>query len=83
MKYTKLKQKEVINVCDGRSLRYVADLIIDCASGAILSIVVPGSFGIKSLFKSQCYIIPWSAICKLGSDVILVDINAKNCFMNA
>jgi len=82
MKYSKLRQKEVINMSDGRSLGYVSDLIVDCSSGCICSIVVPGCFSIKNIFRSQCYVIPWSSICKLGSDVILVDINPKSCYIN-
>lgn len=80
MRFCKFRQKEVINVIDGRSLGFISDLIIDCHTGKICSIVVPGNCGgIKNLFKTQNYIIPWCNICKIGDDVILVEVDLNVC----
>ena len=79
MRYCELRRKEVVNMADGCSLGYVSDLFFDAVSGKICSLVVPGSFGMKNILHPQSYVIPWNAICKLGADVVLVDINVKNC----
>ena len=39
------RDKEVINICDGRRLGYVIDVEFDVNSGRILSIVLPGHKG--------------------------------------
>lgn len=74
MTFTDLKKKEVINVCDGRRLGCVCDIIIDVNSCRLDGIVVPGVISLSNFFqKHRNIIIPWSKIRKLGDDVILVD----------
>lgn len=74
MTFSELKRKEVINVCDGRRLGCVCDIIIEMNSCRLEAIVVPGSFSPLHLFSpSKNLIIPWCKIRKLGDDVILVD----------
>ncbi len=72
--FSDFTKKAVINVCDGRELGHVCDLIFN-NYGAILAIVVPGK---KSLFKSLTsadnIVIPFNRIVKIGSDVILTDV---------
>lgn len=75
MRFCNLRQKEVVNIVDGKSLGYISDLCLDRATGKICSLVVPGNCGLKSLFKSREYIIPWQNICKIGDDVILVEVD--------
>ena len=79
MRYNQLRQKEVINVCEGRSLGCVCDLIFDECKGHIHAIVVPGNSGICGLFGRQNFVIPWKDICKIGDDVILVEIDVATC----
>ncbi len=72
--FSDFKKKEVINVCDGRRLGCVCDIIIDVNCCRLDAIVVPGSFLVSNIFqKHRNIIIPWSKIRKLGDDVILVD----------
>ncbi len=69
------RDKEVINICDGRRLGYVIDVEFDTVSGQILSIVVPGSRG--SFFcigKTDELFIDWCRVKRIGDDTILVDI---------
>ena len=74
MTFSVLKRQEVINVCDGRRLGCVCDIIIEMNSCRLEAIVVPGSFSPLHLFSSsKNLIIPWCKIRKLGDDVILVD----------
>jgi YlmC/YmxH family sporulation protein len=73
-----LKQKEVINVADGRRLGFVYDVEIDLENGRIDAIVIPGGgrlFGI--IGKDSEVIIPWDRIRKIGEDIILVDMDER------
>ena len=76
-----LKKKDVINICDGSNLGNIYDLVIDTCTGCIVGIVVPISKGFFSFFKSNNDLfIPYSRICKIGKDIILVDIiMQENC----
>lgn len=72
------RQKEVINISDGKRLGFVCDVEIDLKSGKLESIVIPGGnrlFGI--LGKDSEYIIPWERIKKIGEDIILVEIDER------
>ncbi len=71
---TNLTEKQVINICDGRILGYVTDFKIDPCDGKLTAIIVPGEGGIFSFKRCADVIIPWEKICKIGKDVILVDI---------
>ena len=75
--YNELRQRDVINVTDGRCLGKIIDLRLSFPEGLLVGIVVPGR-KVKGLFrffdKSQLYI-DESHIIKIGGDVILVDIN--------
>lgn len=76
MRYSELKQKEVINICDGRKLGCIVDLEIDPGCGAILAIVVPSPFNLGAVFRGEPsgIVIPWNAVVKLGDDAVLVEM---------
>jgi len=68
------KNKEVINLHDGKRLGFVNDVEIDYVSGQVTSIVVPSPGLFSGFFSSRSdYIIPWSQIKKVGDDIIMVD----------
>ena len=69
---SEFRQKEVINVHDGRRYGYVVDVEIDLEKGVLDAIVVPGNPRLLGLFGRQpdC-IIPWSHIKRIGEDIIL------------
>lgn len=72
--FSDFTKKMVINVCDGRELGHVCDLIFNNC-GQVLAVVVPGKKSLfKSLTSSENLIIPFNRIVKIGSDVILTDI---------
>lgn len=78
MRYCELKQKEVVNVLDGRRLGTTEDLEFDPVTGRICAIVVPGQFSIKNILKSGGgYVIDWERIVKIGDDVVLVELDGK------
>lgn len=74
-----LRAKEVINICDGKRLGNIIDLTFDSCTTKITGIIVPGEKSFFSFFKSNPDIfIPFYKICKIGKDVILVELNPIN-----
>lgn len=76
MTFTELRQKDVINTRDGKSLGRVMDLEFCLVDGRISAIVVPGEFRFMHMVRGERsgVVIPWENICKIGDDVILVDV---------
>jgi YlmC/YmxH family sporulation protein len=75
---TDLRDREVINVCDGRRLGFVCDVEIDNECGKIIALIVPEDNNFFS-FRHICEIkIPWERIDCLGEDIILVSLDEKD-----
>lgn len=76
MTLSELRQKDVINTRDGRSLGKVMDIEFCLCDGRITAIVVPGEFRFGHMLRGERagIVIPWEMICKIGDDVILVDV---------
>ncbi len=73
-----LRCKEVINVCTGFRMGYVCDVILNVDNGKVLAVVVPGPCRFFGLFgREDDYIIPWESICKIGDDIVLVEISGE------
>lgn len=72
-----LMGKEVVNLMDGARLGVVgdSDLVIDVPTGEIVSIVLPNRGRLFNLFgDAPDLVIPWEAIRKIGSQVIIVEL---------
>jgi len=67
-----LKNKEVVNICDGRRLGYVLDVEIDLDCGRVISLMIPSEGKVLSLSKCRTVRVLWCDIEKIGDDVILV-----------
>ena len=79
-KFTDLHCKEVICICDGRRLGFIADAKIEVPEGHIVAIIVPGPcrhFGLWG--RRDDFIIPWQCIKRIGPDIVLVDIKPDEC----
>lgn len=74
----KLKNKEVINIGDGKSLGFVYDIEVDLDKGMIDGIVIPGSRGFMGFFSKGDgdTVIKWDKVKTVGDDVILVDLES-------
>lgn len=73
LSFQDLKCKLVINVADGKILGNIVDVIFTPINGKILGFLVPGAK--KSFFKPcENIFIPYSQVCKIGVDVILVEL---------
>lgn len=70
------KQKEVININDGKILGYVCDVNANFNTGEISSIIIAplGKFVLFNNSKKNI-VLDWDKIKKIGIDVILVDYN--------
>lgn len=78
MRFCDLKEKEVINLCDGLRMGFVYDLEFDVQTGMICAILVPGPCRIFGLFGSDSeYVIDYRCIKRIGEDVILVEIDRE------
>ena len=73
-----IRNKEVINIYDGRSLGFVEDVELNLEKGTIEAIIIPGEKGFLGLFsKSEELVIRWEDIRRIGDDVILVDFSGS------
>ena len=77
MRLCEFRKKEVINVCDCRSLGCVDDLEFDECSGKIRALVIRGHGRWFGMIGCDCeYMIGWDKIVKIGPDIIMVDVCA-------
>ena len=80
MRLPEIRQKEVINIRTCASLGCVMDLLINDKNGCILALSIPGPGKVWSVLgRDTEYIIPWEQVCQIGRDIILVDIDEKEC----
>lgn len=80
-RFSKLRQKEVVNCIDGRILGFVCDLIINEREGEIEAIIVPKPGKLLVWGKGdRDIVIPWCKIEKIGKDVILVRLDGEHHF---
>ncbi|MFZ5965837.1 MAG: YlmC/YmxH family sporulation protein [Bacillota bacterium] len=70
-----LRQKEIINIVDGRRIGFVSDIEVNLEKGRVDALIVPGPGKFLGFFgKDHDYYITWSEIKKIGIDVILVEL---------
>ena len=76
----KLKNKEVINIYNGRSMGFVSDIEVDLEKGVIGGIVLPGERGFLGWFgrSENDILIKWEKVKTVGDDVILVDLGPQD-----
>ena len=74
-----LRDKEVVNLCDGKRLGFITDVEVDTCDGRLVSIKVPGKGKIGLFAKNEDITIPWCDIKKIGDDIILVDLGKSFC----
>ena len=78
-RFSHLRRKEVINLCDGSRLGFVGDLDIQVPEGTVKGIIVFGPCRFFGLFgRGEDFYIPWECIRKFGDDIILIDKPAQH-----
>ena len=75
-----LREKEVINLCDGMRLGCPDDFEVNVCDGRIISIIVPRPSGFLGLSHSNDLVIPWCKIECIGEDTILVRLSENDFF---
>ena len=71
MRICELREKEVVNVCDGERLGNICDVDFEERTGRICSLIIPGPckvFGI--IGRDSEYIIPYEGVKRIGADVV-------------
>ena len=73
--FCELRNKEVVNVNDGKKLGRIIDLSMS-VKGQVLGLILPGDKAIFKLTVSATSVfVPWQRICKIGDDIILVNMS--------
>ena len=73
-RFTQLRRKEVINLCDGCRLGCVGDVEVKLPEGEVRALIVFGPCRFFGLFgRGEDYYIPWDCVQKFGDDIILID----------
>lgn len=58
----------------GFRLGYVCDAEFDDNEGRLISLITPGKAKLFGLLgREDDYVLPWTCIARIGSDIILVD----------
>ena len=74
----KLREKEVINICDGKRLGCACDFEFDLCSACITALIIPSNTGFFGMGKSNDIYIPWDKIECIGEDTILVKMATED-----
>ena len=72
-----LREKEVINLCDGCRLGCPSDFEFDGRDGRITALILHRPCGFLGLSHANDLIIPWNKIECIGEDAILVRLSAE------
>lgn len=76
LSFLDLKEREIINVYDGKKLGRIIDIVFNNETGIVRGIVVPGD---KKMFrKDEDIFIPIDKIKRIGGDVILVGLQRED-----
>ncbi len=74
-----LRDRDVVNVNDGKRLGIINDIEIDIENGRIRAIIIPGAGGFMGVIgRRNDMVIPWEKIVKVGVDTILVDFPVED-----
>ena len=72
--FCELREKEVVNIADGKKLGRILDMAFT-SKGTIKGLIVPGE---KKFFKNisgdESIFVPWKNIVTIGEDAILVQL---------
>jgi YlmC/YmxH family sporulation protein len=84
MRLSELNGKEIVNLQNGIRMGKIGDtdLIVNEQTGLIEYLIIPNSKAQFSFFRDRGYIeVPWSSIKKIGSDLIIIDLEHKKGLM--
>ncbi len=76
-----LRDKEVINLCDGSKMGCPTDFEFDPCDGKITALIISGQGGFLGFGNSCDIVSPWCKIECIGEDAILVKLQAGDIVM--
>ena len=75
--FAELRAKEVVNMSDGKKFGHIIDMSLSL-TGQVLGILLsPDKCVFKTIGDGKCIFVPWRNICRIGDDVILVDLSPR------
>ena len=76
LRVSDLRMREIVNVLDGKRLGLVQDLDIDLEEGRVKGLLALGSQArfMGFLGKDEDIYISWEQVIRIGTDVILVEL---------
>ncbi|MGI6485214.1 MAG: YlmC/YmxH family sporulation protein [Thermoanaerobacterales bacterium] len=80
MRLSELGGKEIVNLYDGERLGIIgsSDLVIDSETGKIAYLLIPRKKNPFLVFSDRnVNQVPWEAIKKVGSDLVIVEVQNK------
>lgn len=80
---TELKDKDIINICNGENLGYADDVCLDTKTAAVTGLVIYGKpryFGVFGAREKS--VIGYENIRLIGKDVILVEFGKEHNLFN-
>ncbi len=81
IKISDLRNRDVINVLDGKKLGNIMDIDLDLESGRVLALIMPGQARRFNIFSRREEVnVPWNKIVRIGQDVILVEVPTASNF---
>ena len=77
VRLTDLIGKDIVNIQNGSRLGTVADsdLVVHLETGEIDAIMLPSKTGFLNIWDHSNLTIPWTAVRKIGSEVIIVELD--------
>ena len=74
IKISDLRNRDVVNILDGKNLGNIIDIDLDLDNGKVLALVLPGRVKGFLFTKREEVVVPWQKIVRIGRDVILVEV---------
>ncbi|MFY9119805.1 MAG: YlmC/YmxH family sporulation protein [Syntrophomonadaceae bacterium] len=74
IKISDLRNRDVVNILDGKKLGNIIDIDLDLDNGRVLALVLPGRVKGFLFTKREEVVVPWQKIVRIGRDVILVEV---------
>ncbi len=74
-----IREKEVINLCDGTRLGYACDFEVDLCDAKLVSLILPAPCGFFGFSRGEPLVIPWCCVECVGEDAILVKLDPNTC----
>ena len=75
---SELRKKEVIRLCDGKSLGVVTDVSFDGCRGQLCTLCVLCCGGLLPV-GGETLSVPWGKVSCIGDDAVLVSLTPEEC----